>query len=93
MKSFIRPSQAEQTLTALTPSTREEIREMARVAGLNLPEKLMDELCDAYPAFEAMVRRLPRRRPLADEPAHTADVVRMAKADGGVHPDETDRHS
>ena len=51
---------------------------MARAAGLDLPEKLMEELCDAYPAFEAMVRRLPRARSRFDEPAHTADVARLA---------------
>ena len=79
MKSFIRKSEATQTLNDLPPSTREDIREMARKAGLDLPEKLMDELCDAYPAFEAMVRRLPRRRALADEPAHVADVARIAR--------------
>jgi hypothetical protein len=30
----------------------------------------MDELCKSYPAFEAMVRRLPRGRDRFDEPAH-----------------------
>jgi hypothetical protein len=77
-KSFVRPAEAAQTLVSLKPSTREEIREMARRAGLDLPEKLMEELCDAYPAFEAMVRRLPRARSRFDEPAHTADVARLA---------------
>ena len=78
MKSFIRKSDAQQTLKDLPPSTREEIRQMARAAGLNLPEKLMEELCDAYPAFEGMVRRLPRRRARSDEPAHVANVERIA---------------
>ena len=77
MKSFVRKSDAAQTLKDLKPSTREEIREMARTAGLDLPEKLMDELCDAYPAFEAMVRRLPRRRSRFDEPAHPPDVAKL----------------
>jgi hypothetical protein len=77
MKSFVRPSEAAQTLRDLKPATREEIREMARAAGLDLPEKLMDELCEAYPAFEAMVRRLPRRRPLFDEPAHPPAVAKL----------------
>ena len=77
MKSFVQRSDAAQTLKDLKPSTREEIREMARAAGLDLPGKLMDELCDAYPAFEAMVRRLPRRRPRFDEPAHPPDVARL----------------
>ena len=76
-KSFVKPNPALQTLAALPPSSREEIRRMARAAGLDLPEKLMEELCDAYPAFEAMVRRLPRARARFDEPAHTADVARL----------------
>ena len=80
MKSFIQKSDAEQTLKDLRPSTREEIRQMAIAAGLNLPEKLMNELCDSYPAFEAMVRRLPRRRALSDEPAHIADVARIIRS-------------
>jgi hypothetical protein len=75
MKSFVQRSEAAQTLKDLKPSTREEIREMARAAGLDLPEQLMEELCDAYPAFEAMVRRLPRQRSRFDEPAHTPNVT------------------
>jgi len=76
--SFVRPSQAAPTLADLPPSTPEDIRRMARQAGLDLPEPLMDDLVAAYPAFEAMVRRLPRRRDRYDEPAHTADVARLA---------------
>ncbi|MGZ5149736.1 MAG: hypothetical protein ACXWI6_06800 [Burkholderiales bacterium] len=77
-KSFVRPNPGAQTLSGLPPSSREEIRRRARPAGLHLPDKLMEELCDSYPAFEAMVRRLPRARPRFDEPAHTADVARLA---------------
>jgi hypothetical protein len=77
-KSFVKPAPGAQTLAQLPPSSREDIRDMARAAGLVLPEKLMEELCDSYPAFEAMVRRLPRTRPRSDEPAHTADVARLA---------------
>ena len=77
-KSFVRPNPGAQTLAKLPPSSREDIRKMARAAGLDLPAKLMEELCDAYPAFEAMIRRLPRARPRSDEPAHTADVERLA---------------
>ena len=83
MKSFIRKSEATETLKGLPPSTRDEICQIARAAGLNLPEKLMEELCDAYPAFEAMVRRLPRRRARSHEPAHVADVERMVRASTG----------
>jgi hypothetical protein len=81
-KSFVRPNSASQTLQMLPPSSPEEIRRMARAAGLDLPEKLMDELCDSYPAFEAMVRRLPRARARADEPAHVADVERLGSTAG-----------
>ena len=77
-KTFVRSNPAAQTLAALPPSSREQIRSMARAAGLDLPEQLMEELCDAYPAFEAMVRRLPRSRSRFDEPAHTVDVARLA---------------
>ena len=82
MKSFVQRSEGEQTLKDLEPSTRDEIREMARAAGLDLPEKLMEELCDSYPAFEAMVRRLPRARARSDEPAHVADVGRLGSTAG-----------
>ncbi len=78
-KSFVRTTEAMETLGGLPPSSREEIRRMARAAGLDLPDKLMEELCDSYPAFEAMVRRLPRARARVDEPAHTADVQRLGE--------------
>ena len=85
-KSFVKPNSASQTLKELPPSSREDIRRRARAAGLDLPDKLMEELCDSYPAFEAMVRRLPRARLRSDEPAHVADVERLgstAKAHSG----------
>jgi hypothetical protein len=82
--SFIQPTQAEQTLVGLPPSTPDEIRRMAKQAGLDLPEPLMAELCASYPAFEAMVRRLPRRRERFDEPAHTADVAHLAAMHKGA---------
>jgi hypothetical protein len=84
-KSFVKPAQGAQTLAALPASSREEIRKMAHAAGLDLPEKLMEELCDAYPAFEAMVRRVPRARARFDEPAHTADVARLASLNDSDH--------
>jgi hypothetical protein len=79
MKSFVQITEGSQTLAELPASMPEDIRKMARAAGLNLPDKLMQELCDAYPAFEAMVRRLPRARVRFDEPAHTVDVARLAR--------------
>jgi hypothetical protein len=69
-RSFVHPDPAAQTLRDLPPSTRAEIERMAKAAGLDLPPALMDELCASYPAFEAMVRRLPRARCRFDEPAH-----------------------
>ena len=69
-RSFVRPDPGAQTLKDLPPSSREEIQRMARAAGLDLPPGIMDELCASYPAFEAMVRRLPRARARFDEPAH-----------------------
>ena len=69
-RSFVDSTPPPQTLRDLPPSTPDEIRALARLAGLNLPPELMDELCKSYPAFEAMVRRLPRSRARFDEPAH-----------------------
>ncbi len=52
---------------------------MAAQAGLHFPDDIMDELCESYPAFEAMVRRLPRARVRFDEPAHQCvDALRVA---------------
>jgi hypothetical protein len=69
-RSFVIPDPSAQTLKDLPPSTPEEIRRMAVQAGLALPDAIMNELCASYPAFEAMVRRLPRARARFDEPAH-----------------------
>ena len=85
-KSFVRPHPSARSMEALPPSTREEIAALARQAGLDLPDTLMDELCASYPAFEAMVRRLPRARPKFDEPAHVADVARLAAPASGDQP-------
>ena len=58
-------------LTHLPPATPEEIRQMARNAGLDLPDELMRQFIEAWPAYEAMTRRIPRSRSYAEEPAHT----------------------
>ena len=76
-RSFVLPDPSAQTLIDLPPSTPEEIRRMTKLAGLDLPDEIMDELCKSYPAFEAMVRRLPRARERFDEPAH--HVVGIAR--------------
>lgn len=69
-RSYVRPEPGTQTLRELAPSTADDIRRMAAQAGLKLPPQLMTELIQSYPAFEAMVRRLPRARLKFDEPAH-----------------------
>ena len=65
-------------LSHLPPSTPEEIRALVRRAGLDLPEELMTQFVAAWPAYEAMVRRIPRRRSYAEEPAHAFRPARMA---------------
>lgn len=79
-RSYVKPEPGPQTLKDLPPSTADEIRRMAAQAGLDLPEAIMNELCQSYPAFEAMVRRLPRARLKSDEPAHhCVGAPRIAK--------------
>jgi hypothetical protein len=68
-------------LSHLPPSTPEEIRAMARNAGLNLPDELMQQFIAAWPAYEAMIRRIPRSRSYAEEPAHTFRPARMSVRD------------
>jgi len=69
-RNYVSAQPGAQSLQDLPPSSPDEIRRMAAQAGLNLPPAIMDELCKSYPAFEAMVRRLPRARLKFDEPAH-----------------------
>ncbi len=64
-------------LTRLPPSTRDEIRAMLRNAGLDLPEELLQQFIAAWPAYEAMIRRIPRSRSYAEEPAHTFHPARL----------------
>jgi hypothetical protein len=66
-------------LSQLPPSTPDEIRAMVKKAGIELPEELMQQFIAAWPAYEAMVRRIPRRRAYAEEPAHTYRPARIVK--------------
>jgi hypothetical protein len=50
--------------------TDQEIAQLARQAGLDLPPAYLAELADAYAHVRAMVERLPAARPYGDEPAH-----------------------
>jgi len=66
-------------LTHLPPSTPDEIRAMTKRAGLDLPEELMQQFIAVWPGFEAMVRRIPRSRGYADEPAHSFRPTRLVR--------------
>jgi hypothetical protein len=65
-------------LSHLPPSTPDEIRAMVRNAGLDLPEELLRQFIAAWPAYEAMVRRIPRSRAYAEEPAHSFRPARVS---------------
>jgi hypothetical protein len=67
-------------LSHLPPSTPEEIRAMARRAGLDLPEELMQQFIEAWPNFEAMVRRIPRGLDRVAEPAHSYRPARIVRS-------------
>jgi len=64
-------------LSHLPTSTPDEIRAMTRRAGLDLPEELMRQFIEAWPNYEAMVRRIPRSRAYAEEPAHIFRPTRL----------------
>ncbi len=66
--------------TPLPPSTPDEIRAMVRKAGLDLPEELMLQFIASWPAYEAMTRRIPRRRSYAEEPAHIFRPARLGSS-------------
>jgi hypothetical protein len=65
-------------LSHLPPSTPDEIRALAKRAGLELPEELLQQFIAAWPEYEAMVRRIPRGRDYGEEPAHTFRPARLA---------------
>ena len=66
-------------MSDLPPATPEEVRALVKRAGLDLPEALLQQFIAAWPAYEAMVRRLPRDRPYADEPAHSFRPQRLVR--------------
>jgi hypothetical protein len=66
-------------LSHLPPSTPDEIRALTRNAGLDLPEELMQQFIAVWPAFEAMVRRIPRGLDRAAEPAHSYRPLRIVR--------------
>jgi predicted metal-dependent peptidase len=66
-------------LTHLPPSSPEEIRAMLAKAGIELPEELLRQFAAAWPDYEAMIRRIPRRRGYAEEPAHSYRPQRLMR--------------
>ena len=66
-------------LSHLPPSTPEEIRAMVKKAGIELPDELMQQFIAAWPNYEAMVRRIPRRLADSEEPAHTYRPGRVVR--------------
>ncbi len=66
-------------LSHLPPSSPAEIRAMVKQAGIELPDELMQQFITAWPAYEAMVRRIPRRRAYGEEPAHTYRPARVVR--------------
>lgn len=66
-------------LTHLPPSTPDEIRAQLRNAGIELPEELLQQFIAAWPNYEALVRRIPRRRAYAEEPAHSYRPARIVR--------------
>ena len=67
-------------LSHLPPSNPEEIRAMVRRAGLDLSDELMQQFIAVWPAFEAMVRRIPRNLDRAAEPAHSYRPLRLVRS-------------
>ena len=65
-------------LSHLPHSTPDEIRAFVKRAGLDLPEDLLQQFIAAWPAYEAMVRRLPRGWSYGEEPAHSFRPTRVA---------------
>jgi hypothetical protein len=64
------------------PASRDEIAAMARVAGLDLPPAIFEELVDGYATLEPMLWRLRRGRDRADEPAHVFDPRKFMPKSG-----------
>lgn len=67
-------------LSRLPPSSQDQIRAQLRNAGIELPEELLQQFVAAWPNYEAMIRRIPRRRAYAEEPAHGYRPTRIVRA-------------
>ena len=61
--------------------TEDDIKRLARQAGLDLPAEFMPDLIEAYGHVRQMVERVRTARPHGDEPAHVfvASAFKPAK--------------
>lgn len=64
-------------LSHLPPATEDELRAKLRDAGIDLSEELFRQFTAVWPGFEGMVRRVPRDRAYAEEPAHVYRPARL----------------
>jgi hypothetical protein len=65
------------TLSHLPPASPDDIRALLKRADLDLPEELVQQFIAAWQQYEEMVRRIPRSRGYAEEPAHTFRPARF----------------
>ena len=68
-------------LNQLDATTPDQLRAMLRSAGVELPDELFRQFVAAWPAYEAMVRRIPRRRTYDEEPAHVFRPARLSPSE------------
>ena len=90
------PKETRIDLSHLPPSSADEIRAMVRQAGLDLPEELMQQFIAAWPAYEAMVRRIGLKDPVNQlvtinfnaKPVRIIGVIKDALMDSPYKPVE-----
>lgn len=57
-------------------ASRPHIAALVKWAGMTIPAKQFDQLCEAYVHVERMLDRLPRDRSRSDEPANHFEFPR-----------------
>jgi hypothetical protein len=63
-------------------ASREDIRTITRLAGLNLSEQQFEDLVAGYRLYEPVLARLPRDLPYSVDPAHLFDPRSFMPAGG-----------
>jgi hypothetical protein len=64
-------------------ASREDIRTITRLAGLNLSDQQFEDLVAGYRLYEPVLARLPRDLPYSVDPAHLFDP-RAFMPEGGT---------